>query len=89
LTSIGNRRRSITLPDYSVSNFTLSLLGESYSVDLFVYNIFDAYIETSARQSPDYNIVLDGGGGRPVYYRSFTTDIAPPRQFGVRFTKNF
>lgn len=91
LTTTGGRGGSLTLPSYSISYARIGLVNKDagYSVTLYADNIFNEYAEIGVRDSALYNQNVVNAGGNTVYFRRFSTSVAPPRRVGLRFTKSF
>ncbi len=88
-TRVGNRGQGIALPSYTLTNVSASLEAPSWRATFFVENLFDEFIESGARGTPDFNRTLTDAGGGPVRVRSHYTDVLPPRQVGVRVAYSF
>jgi hypothetical protein len=88
-TRVGNRGSGITLPNYTLTNVSASLEAPAWRATFFIENLFDEFVETGVRGTPDFNRTLTDSGGGPVRVRSHYTDVLPPRQVGVRVAFNF
>lgn len=91
LTRTGGRGGGITLPAYDIHNASVRLNapGAGWAVTAYVNNIWDEFAETGARSTPLANQILQNDAGDPVYARNHFTNVLAPRQFGIRFTKDF
>lgn len=91
LTRTGGRGGGVTLPAYALHNVRVGLSGaeNDWTVTLYANNLFNEFVETNARNTPLFNQTLTDADGGPVYVRSFYTDVSPPRQVGIRFTRKW
>jgi iron complex outermembrane receptor protein len=89
LTRAGGKGGGYTLPAYIIHNGSIELSGEKWKTVLYANNIFDTFVQTSARNTPAYNQVVSDDAGSPVYQRGFFTSVLPPRQVGLRFERSF
>lgn len=89
LSRTGGRGGSLTLPSYEQHNATLGVSSERWTATLYANNVFDELIETGVTSSPLSNVTFTDDAGGTVFVRSFYTDVAPPRQVGIRVVYNF
>jgi outer membrane receptor protein involved in Fe transport len=89
LTRTGGRGDNVTLPAYTLHNASVQVESEQWSVTLYAQNLFDDFVETNARGGPDFNQFVLDDNGDPHAVRTYYTDVLPPRQIGVRFTRHF
>lgn len=91
LSRTGSRGGGITLDAYELHNASVRLNAPDagWAVTLYANNLLDEFIETGVRSTPLANPVLENDEGGPVYTRNHFTNVLPPRQIGVRFTKDF
>lgn len=85
LSRAGGRGSSLTLDSYGVANASVSYNAESWSATVFVNNVFDEFAETGVVGTRLSNQDVFDFDGNPVYVRSYSTHILPPRSIGVRF----
>lgn len=92
ITKVGLKDDGETLDGYSLSNISARFSAETWSVTLFVDNLFDEYAITSARRTKadigmsrydDYN------QNRPDLSRNYGYFIATPRTVGIKFDYKF
>ena len=91
LTTTGGRGDGLALPGYTIHYARIGLVDAEgrWSVTLYADNIFDTFVEVSARGTALYNQSVPDAFGDPVYNRRFSTGVAPPRRVGLRFTRKF
>jgi outer membrane receptor protein involved in Fe transport len=89
LSRTGGRGGSLTLPSYEQHNATLGISSERWTATLYANNVFDELIETGVTGSPLSNVTFTDDAAGIVRVRSFYTDVAPPRQVGIRVAYNF
>lgn len=89
LTRVAGKGGSYTLPAYILHNASVELSADDWKTTFYVDNLFDAFVRSSANNTPAYNQVLADDTGSPVYARGFYYNVLPPRKFGVRFEHQF
>jgi len=89
LTRTGGKGGSYTLPAYDLHNASLEVAAKGWKATLYADNLFNSFIETSARRNASYNQVVSDINGSPVYQRGFYTSVLPPRRIGVRLEYQF
>jgi outer membrane receptor protein involved in Fe transport len=89
LTRTGGRGDNVTLPAYTLHNASIEMADDDWSVTLYAKNLLDEFVETNARGGPDYNQYALDENGDPHAVRTYYTDVLPPRQIGIRFTRHF
>ncbi len=89
ITRTGGRGDNVTLPSYALHNASMVVSGDSWNVTLYAKNLFDEFVETNARGGPDFNQFVFDINGDPHAVRTFYTDVLPPRQIGIRFSRRF
>jgi outer membrane receptor protein involved in Fe transport len=80
---------SYKLPAYSLHNAALELSSKNWKTTVYADNLFNAFIETSARRNANYNQVVSDINASLIYQRGFFTIVLPPRRIGVRFEYQF
>lgn len=93
LTNVGNRWDGETIDGYSLSNLSAVFSNETYSITVYVNNLFDEYAVTSARRNKG-DIGLSSfdpyfNKNRPDLSRNYGYYLATPRTIGVKFEYNF
>ncbi len=89
LTRAGGRGGGATLPSYIVHNLSVELIGDKWTAALYADNVFDKFVKTGVRNTPDYNQVVSDINGDPVYQRGFFYTVLPPRRVGIRAERSF
>lgn len=91
LTRTGGRGGGVTLDAYDIHSASIRLTPPTgdWAVTAYVNNLWDEFAETGARSTPLANQVLTNNDGGSVYARNYFTNVLPPRQIGIRFTKDF
>lgn len=89
ITRTGGRGDNVNLPSYTLHNASVEVSEGAWTVQLYARNLFDEFVETNARGGPDFNQIVLDTNGDPHAARTFYTDVLPPRQIGVRFTRKF
>jgi outer membrane receptor protein involved in Fe transport len=89
LTRTGGRGGSYTLPSYTIHNASVGLSSDAWTLTFYVKNLLDTYAETGASGTPLSNVTFVDDSGGFATSRSFFTDVAPPRQIGMRFQYKF
>ncbi len=93
ITTVGMRNDGEEIDGYSLSNLSVMVSNEEWSVTLYVNNLFDKYAVTSARRS-QADIGLSSfdpyfNENRPDLSRNYGYYLATPRTIGVKFEYNF
>ena len=92
ITTVGMRNDGEEIDGYSLSNLSAVFSNETYSITVYINNLFDEYAVTSARRSKadiglsrydEYN------QNRPDISRNYGYFLATPRTVGVKFEYNF
>jgi outer membrane receptor protein involved in Fe transport len=90
LTRTGGRGSSYTLPGYVLHNAAIGLTSDNWNLTFYVKNLFDEFAETGASGTALNNVTFDSDNSTGYSTtRSFHTDVAPPRQIGLRFRYKF
>jgi iron complex outermembrane receptor protein len=84
LTRTAGRGNSLTLDSYGVANASAVYDMENWSVQVYVTNVFDEFVESGAQSTSLSNQTVSG-----TTVRSFLTQVTPPRTIGTRFTYKF
>lgn len=89
LTRTGGRGDNTTLPSYTLHNLSLTAEADMWNVTFYVRNLLDEFVESNARGGEDFNQTVFDTNGDPHAVRTYYTDVLPPRQIGVRFSRQF
>ncbi|MBA6341121.1 TonB-dependent receptor [Colwellia sp. MB02u-10] len=91
-TKAGLKADGEILPGYALSNLSAKLSNESWSVTLYINNLFDKYANTSVRRDKSWagNAKFSSQNrGVDNLQRAYGHYITKPRTIGVRFNYNF
>ncbi len=86
ITRAGERGFGESLSGYVTQDASVMVSGETWTASLFVENLTDRYVETSARDTRAFVQQVSDADGGVVNMRRYFKDVLPPRMFGLRFT---
>jgi len=94
LTRTGLRNEGEKISGYALSNLSATISAESWSVTLYVDNMFDKYAFTGARSTPRGTGVTDfpskiGNSATVGQIRSYGHYLTAPRTIGLKFNYMF
>lgn len=92
ITTVGMRNDGEEIDGYSLSNLSAVFSNETYSITVYINNLFDEYAVTSARRSKaDIGLsrYTDYNQNRPDLSRNYGYYLTAPRTIGVKFEYNF
>ena len=91
-TKVGLKDDGEILPGFALSNLSAKLSDDSWSVTLYVDNLFDKYAFTSVRRDKTWNGQAKFAGNNkalPELQRVYGHYTTKPRTIGLRFNYNF
>ena len=92
-TTVGLRQDGEALPGYAISNLNARISSETWSVTLYIDNLFDKYAFVSTRRTASdigeglYDSVLQPNGTE--LSRNYGHYILTPRTVGLKFNYKF
>jgi iron complex outermembrane recepter protein len=89
VTRAGSRGNGEALGGFSLHSASAVLTASDWTFALYAKNLFNKYAETGVRTTRAYIQTVTDENGDPVRVRSYTKDVARPRELGLRVTYNF
>lgn len=89
LTRAGSRGGGFVLGAYGIANASVNYKSDTFTLGLFVDNIFDQFAETGVRDTPLFNQIVSDANGDDVNVRRFFTSVLSPRVIGLRLNYKF